>query len=113
MPGRARYYTPIRVSDEIVKKIQETAVSIYKLIGVKEYGRVDGFVVGDKIYIGEPHTGTIMVPSSYVFQQAAKQKIELKTQAGGKVRVPLNPKALVTRIIELAQEAHQDKKGML
>jgi len=47
MPGRARYYTPIRASNQMVKKVQETAVGIYKLIGIKGYGRVDGYVVGE------------------------------------------------------------------
>ncbi|OIN93229.1 hypothetical protein COS81_00090 [candidate division WWE3 bacterium CG06_land_8_20_14_3_00_42_16] len=113
MPGKARYYTPIRVSDAVVRAVQRQAVEIANLMGIVGYGRIDGYVVGEKVYIGEPHTGTIMVPSSYVFQQAAKQKVELKSQAGGKVRVTLNPKMLVTRIIEMAQEAHQGKMRIL
>jgi len=122
MPGRAQYHTPVRVSNAIVKEIQRQAVEIYKLIGAKGYGRVDGFVVEDltspkaslrfKIYIGEPHTGTIMVPSSYVFQQAAKTKIETKTQVGKK-KMPVNPRLLVTKIIEMAEEVHEKKKGYL
>ncbi len=121
MPGKAQYHTPIRVPEEVVKEIQRQAVAIYNLIGAKGYGRVDGFVVepedksdisGYKIYIGEPHTGTIMVPSSYVFQQAAKTKVETKTQVGKKT-MPVNPRLLVTKIIEMAEEAHQTKKGYL
>ena len=45
MPGKAQYHTPVRVPEEIVKEIQRQAVAIYKLIGAKGYGRVDGFVV--------------------------------------------------------------------
>lgn len=66
------------------------------------------------IYIAEPHTGTIMVPSSFVFQQASKFRIELKdTFRGKKVSSTLTPRMLVTKIIELAQEAYANKKGLL
>ena len=109
MPGKAKYHTPIRGSKENIKHIQELAVKVYRLTHCKGYGRVDGFLVGDKVYVSEPHTGTIMVPSSYVFQQAARHKAPLK---GGR-RVPLSPRALVTKIIELALEVHEGKKGPL
>lgn len=141
MPGKARTITPARVSEEVLREIQRIAVDIYKLIGCVGYGRVDGFVVrkgADQpeglatnpsgflsgfedlkidevdIYVTEPHTGTIMVPSSFVFQQAAKFKIELQQKfTGKKVSTPMTPRLLVTKIIELALEAHQSKKGLL
>lgn len=109
MPGTAKYHTPIRTSKENIRRIQELAIRIYQLTCCKGYGRVDGFLINDEVCVSEPHTGTIMVPSSYVFQQAARHKVSLK--GGGKV--PLSPRALVTRIIELAAEAHDDKKGPL
>ncbi len=109
MPGRARYHTPPRLEENVIKEIQETAIAVYKLIGAKGYGRVDGYVFKDEIIIGEPHTGTIMVPSSYVFQQAARHKASLK----GQDKKALSPRDLVTKIIELAQEAHEEKKGPL
>jgi len=109
MPGKAKYHTPIRGSKENIKHIQELVVRVYQLTHCKGYGRVDGFLVGDKVYVSEPHTGTIMVPSSYVFQQAARHKAPLK--GGGKV--PLSPRALVTKIIALALEVHEGKKGPL
>lgn len=66
------------------------------------------------IYVTEPHTGTIMVPSSFVFQQASKFRIELDDKfTGKKTSVPLTPRMLVTRIVEMAREAHQKKKGLL
>lgn len=105
MPGRANYFTPIRVEENIVKKIQKQAVEIYKLLGMKGYGRIDGFVVREKIYISESHTGTIMIPSSYVFQQVSRVKTGTKT--------PLNPRIFIAEIIKMAQEAHQKKKLLL
>lgn len=66
------------------------------------------------IYVTEPHTGTIMVPSSFVFQQASKFRIELDDKfTGKKTSSPLTPRMLVTKIVEMAFEAHRNKKGLL
>jgi len=83
-------------------------------MGIKGYGRVDGFLVGkEEVYISEPHTGTIMVPSSYVFQQAALHETITKTKAGVKAGSVLNPRRLITTIIDLGVEAHLSKIGTL
>lgn len=114
MPGKTQTITPARVSPEILEKIKKTAEEIYKLIGIKGYGRVDGFVVKDEIYVTEPHTGSIMVPSSFVFQQASQYRIELEDKfTGKKIKTPLSPGKLVTKIIEQAEDAHKYKKGPL
>ena len=66
------------------------------------------------IYISEPHTGTIMVPSSFVFQQASKFRIELDDHfTGKKISTPLTPRILVGKIVEMAMEAYKNKKGLL
>ncbi len=144
MPGKTQTITPARVKLEVLKEIQRISVEVYELIGCVGYGRVDGFVVSKmsnqhptpgvgigngallkpncanlrleevEVYITEPHTGTIMVPSSFVFQQASKFRIELDDKFTGiKVSVPLTPRMLVTKIIDMACEAHQKKKGLL
>ncbi len=132
MPGKTQTITPARLHEDVIAEIQRQAVEIYELIGCKGYGRVDGFVVPKtkradepgslrslplpevSIYIAEPHTGTIMVPSSFVFQQAAKFRIDLSTEFHGKKgSIPLTPRLLVTKIIELALAAHKNKKGLL
>ncbi|MEK7610900.1 MAG: ATP-grasp domain-containing protein [Patescibacteria group bacterium] len=132
MPGKTQTITPARLSEEGLAEIQRQSVAIYQLIGCQGYGRVDGFVVpktlkvGEprplgslslsdiSIYIAEPHTGTIMVPSSFVFQQAAKFRIDLSTEFHGKKgSIPMTPRILVTKIIELAFEAFSNKKGLL
>lgn len=148
MPGRTQTITPARVPHDVLEEIQRTSVEVYKLIGCKGYGRVDGFVVpkaslkysdalsgpsagGDNsgltkpdlskrtldqvdVYVTEPHTGTIMVPSSFVFQQASQFEITLDDKfTGKKISTPLSPRMLVTQIIEMAQEAFINKKGLL
>jgi len=115
MPGKTQTITPARLPKEIITKIQKQAEEIYKILGIKGYGRVDGFVVKNEIYITEPHTGTIMVPSSFVFQQASQYQIKLKDEfrGGKKVSTSLNPKLLITKIIEEAQNAYGNKNGPL
>lgn len=132
MPGKTQTITPARLSEEVLEEIKRQSVAIYQLIGCQGYGRVDGFVVSKTlkvgeprplgslslsevlIYIAEPHTGTIMVPSSFVFQQAAKFRIDLSTEFHGKKgSIPMTPRILVTKIIELAFEAFNNKKGLL
>lgn len=115
MPGKTKTVTPAPFKKDTLRRIQETAVDIYQLINVQGYGRVDGWVVesdeaDDQIVIGEPHTGTIMVPSSYVFQQAAKFNLSIENK---KVSSGLNPRKFISRIIQLAFEAHQEKKQLL
>lgn len=114
MPGRTQLHTPARFPEETIEEIQRIAVQVYELIGCRGYGRVDGFVTEDGVYVNEPHTGTIMVPSSFVFQQAAKFEIQLDERFGGsKTRTRLSPRQMVTRILEMALEAHREKKGPL
>ncbi len=135
LPGQARYYTPPRnVDKEVIQNLREMAQELYKYFGIKGYGRVDGFIVGDKIYVSELHTGTIMVPASYVFQQGALSldvsgKLKLNKPAEGKSSAGtkggatkgglkggasgLSPRKLVSTIIYLALDAHKDKTGPL
>ena len=122
MPGRARYHTPKRLLSERINKF-EIAVKAYQAIGVKGFGRVDGFITEDKIVIGEVHTGTIMVPSSYVFQQASRADFGVgkikgmngknKGIKGVKGGSGFSPRTLVTTFIDLAIDAHYNKKGTL
>lgn len=130
MPGKTQTITPARVTQEVIETIRKISVDIYKLIGCVGYGRVDGFVVPKSreelpkihelpvdrvdIYVSEPHTGTIMVPSSFVFQQASKFRIELDDRfTGKKISTPLTPRMLVGKIVEMALDAYKNKKGLL
>ncbi|MBI3385336.1 D-alanine--D-alanine ligase [Candidatus Gottesmanbacteria bacterium] len=110
MPGGSQYFTPIRIAKKLIAEIQKQAVEIYSLLGMKGYGRIDGFARGETIYISEIHTGTIMVPSSYVFHEVSRTKVELK---GKSSLIPMTPKMWVVKIVEMAIEAHKNKKGLL
>ena len=120
MPGRAVYHTPVRTSPENIEKIRRLAVDTYSLFRIRGYGRVDGFLMPDgRVCVSELHTGTIMVPSSYVFQQASLQVLP-----GGKSELPgkgfkgkgggnFNPRTFISTVIDYAKLAHENKKGSL
>ena len=100
MPGQSQKITPPRVSKEVIKRIQDEVVEAYRALGMANYGRIDGFLVdGGRILITDPNTSSGMNPSSFLFHQAAD--------------IGLNPMMLFDRMIELALEAHEGKRGPL
>ncbi len=100
MPGQSQKITPARVGEDVLAKIQQEVVKAYRALGMKNYGRIDGFLVdGDRVLITDPNSSSGMAPSSFLFHQAAD--------------IGLNPTMLFDRMIELALEAHAAKKGPL
>ncbi|MBI2845095.1 MAG: D-alanine--D-alanine ligase [Chloroflexi bacterium] len=99
LPGEGVNITPAPLPAEMLKKIQETMVAAYKVLGIKVYARIDGFVVDGEVVITEPNTLPGMTPSTVIFHQAA--------EAG------MSPSQFIDRIIQLSLEAHAKKKGPL
>ncbi|MDH4207910.1 MAG: D-alanine--D-alanine ligase [Anaerolineae bacterium] len=100
MPGQSQKITPPRVSKEVIKRIQDEVLKAYRALGMANYGRIDGFLVdGDRILITDPNSSSGMSPSSFLFHQAAD--------------IGLTPTMLFDRLIELALEAHANKRGPL
>lgn len=98
--GQGENKTPARVSDEILKRIQDTAVGTFRALNLKGYARIDMFVRKDgRVAVLEPNTLPGMTPSTVLFHQAAASGI---TQAD-----------LIDRIIQSALDAHVNKKGPL
>lgn len=99
MPGKSQKITPARVSDDTLERIKEESAKAYRILGFKIYGRIDGFVVGDKVLITDPNSSSGMAPSSFIFHQAAE--------------VGLTAQMLVDKLIQLGTEAHEEKIGPL
>ena len=98
--GQGENKTPARVPEEVLKKIQETAVAAYRALGLKVYSRIDMFIRKDgRIAVLEPNSLPGMTPSTVLFHQAA---------ASGMTQTDL-----ISRIIELSLEIHSRKKGPL
>ncbi len=99
LPGEGENITPARLPEEMIRKVQEVMVQAYKVLGLKVYARLDGFVVDGEVIVTEPNTLPGMTPSTCIFHQAA--------EAG------MSPMEFVDRVIELSLEAHAHKKGPL
>jgi D-alanine-D-alanine ligase len=99
LPGEGENITPARLPPETIRKIQEVMVQAYRVLGLKVYARMDGFVVDGEVIVTEANTLPGMTPSTCIFHQAA--------EAG------LSPMEFIDRIVELSMEAHAQKKGPL
>ena len=98
--GQGENKTPARVSDDVLKKIQDVAVQTFCALDLKGYARIDMFVRKDgRVAVLEPNTLPGMTPSTVLFHQAAASGI---TQT-----------ELIDRIIVSAQKAHAKKRGPL
>ncbi len=97
--GQGENKTPARVSDEVRRKIQETAVKAYRALNLRAYSRIDMFISDGRILVLEPNTLPGMTPSTVLFHQAAAEG--------------LSQTDLISLIIEYSLEAHRTKKGPL
>lgn len=98
--GQGENKTPARLPDEVLKRIQETALKTFAALDLKGYARIDMFVRPDgRVAVLEPNTLPGMTPSTVLFHQAAAAGI---TQT-----------ELISRIIDAAVRVHSAKKGPL
>jgi D-alanine-D-alanine ligase len=97
--GQGENKTPARVTEEMLRNIQDTAVRAYRALDLKAYSRIDMFICDSRILVLEPNTLPGMTPSTVLFHQAAAEG--------------LSQTDLISRIIEFSLEAHRTKKGPL
>ncbi|MDZ4163604.1 MAG: D-alanine--D-alanine ligase [Smithellaceae bacterium] len=98
--GQGENKTPARLPEEILQKIQETAVKTFLALDLKGYARIDMFVrTGGGVTVLEPNTLPGLTPSTVLFHQAAASGI--------------TPADLIDRIIMSAMSIHAGKKGPL
>ncbi len=99
LPGEGEMITPARLPDELLRKVQNTAVEAFRALGLRVYARFDAFVEDGEVVITEPNTLPGLTPSTMVFHQAA--------EAG------MDPIQFIDRVIQLSLQAHAEKKGPL
>ncbi len=98
--GQGENKTPARLPEEVLTRIRETAVAVFRALDLKGYARIDMFVRADgRVAVLEPNTLPGMTPSTVLFHQAAAAGI---TQSG-----------LIDRILETALVVHASKRGPL
>jgi len=100
LPGNAEMITPARVSAKDEKNIIEVVKKVYKILDLKGYARIDGFLEKDGIIkITEPNTLPGATPSTCLYHSAIEKGI--------------GPQEFIEKIIEYGIEAHQEKMGPL
>ena len=98
--GQGENKTPARVSEDVLRRIQETAIATFQALDLKGYARIDMFVRPDgRVAVLEPNTLPGMTPSTVLFHQAAAAGI---TQGD-----------FISRVIDAAMKAHSGKRGPL
>lgn len=81
---------PARLNPELTIKVQETALSAYKVLGCRGFGRVDMIIKNDKIYVLEVNTIPGLTPISLLPKAAKAAGIAYAN--------------LLDQVIELSQE---------
>jgi len=102
LPGASKKITPIKIDQKIIRDIQDQSVRTYRALNCRGYARIDGFIEENgRVLITDPNSAasTGMGPSSWTYHQAALAGLDIPH--------------FLTKIIEMAIEAHQNKKGAL
>lgn len=68
--GESEEITPARLSEEVMKKVQDTAKRVHHLVGADGYSRVDMIIVENEPYVLEINTLPGMTSTSLLPQQA-------------------------------------------
>lgn len=67
------YHSPPRFTDEQISKIQRNAESIFTLLGMRDFARLDGWLMPDgKIWFSDFNPISGMEQNSFMFQQGAR-----------------------------------------
>ena len=87
LPGSTRKETPIDLPLEQFEYLCNECIRAFNVLNFKTYARIDGIIDESfKIFINDPNTTAGMLPSSFLFNQAAE--------------IGLSPKQLISFIIE-------------
>lgn len=76
MPGRAHKYTPPRCAQKIIDAIHGACIRTMRTLEMKTIARIDGIVKEDgTVVIIDPNTFSGMGPASFLFREAAQEKM--------------------------------------
>jgi D-alanine-D-alanine ligase len=77
-PSGCREVTPAEVDNELMNRIQDTAVSCHKILGCKSISRTDIILKGDDLYVLEVNTMPGMTKTSFIPAQAKACGYDMK-----------------------------------
>ena len=77
--GQVSEITPVRISDELTKKVQEETKKYYDILGCKGIVRIDYIITEDGVpHVLEANTTPGMTPTSFIPQQVRAAGIDIK-----------------------------------
>lgn len=102
LPGASAKITPMDIDEKILKEIQRQSLQTFKILGCKDYARIDGFVLENKkVLITDPNSAasTGLGPSSWTWHQATKEGYSVKD--------------FISKIIQISLKNQKDKNYFL
>ncbi len=73
LPGIVRKHTPMSLTTAAWRKIEKACKKLYLLLNCDVYARLDGFLTpSGEVLLNDPNTTSGMLPSSFLFHQAAE-----------------------------------------
>lgn len=88
--GKSQEITPARIPEEIADKVRDTAILIYKLLGLKGYSRSEFILVNGIPHLLEVNTTPGLTEASILPQQAAADGISLPELFGSAIEEALS-----------------------
>ncbi len=76
--GKSEEITPARISDEVHKKLEKTASSVYQILNMSGFSRAEYILVNNEPYFLEINTVPGLTNASLIPQQAAAAGISLE-----------------------------------
>ena len=76
--GKSQEITPARISDELTKKVGDTAKRAYEVLKMKGFSRSEFIIVNDEPYMLEMNTIPGLTTESLIPQQAKAAGISLE-----------------------------------
>jgi D-alanine-D-alanine ligase len=76
-PGMSRHFVPARIEDDLAKRLQMLALSVHRLVGLRDYSRTDFIVTPEgRPYILEINALPGLTPSSLLPEECAAVGID-------------------------------------
>lgn len=92
--GKSEEITPARISEELRKKVVDTAIKVYDALSMTGFSRSEFIIMDDTPHFIEINTNPGLSPQSIFPQQAAYAKIELRDLLDNEIELAQQRKLL-------------------
>lgn len=92
--GKSEEITPARISQEVEKRVIETAKKVYESLGMTGFSRTDFIIINDVPHFIEINTNPGLSPQSIFPQQAAYAKMDMANLLENEINLALQRKPI-------------------